>query len=412
MNSGTLTWKQTGFINETLILTGYIMLKPLYVFGSGGMQLCDLFLAVGVLWILIKNKFVISFPQSCSKWLKWFFAFTIFVFVVNLAWFGYYLTYYRSVRTAFILSTLYYIYNFIAVLLTIYLMEKLGKDAVIRAVMNGCFFSVLVTFLGILLHTDSQFRNTGFFNNPNQLGFYSIILLTFVCFFGEYIEKYKKWIIISVSVYAVVMSLSKASFFSLFVLLFLYIISQKNQTRKQLIWKISMLVVIGTGLYLFIFGNLSFVTNNYVLRSLRYRIRNVARENDSSLGAGRGYYRIFEMGKHLIWGMGEGAYDRFSVMKGYETHSTYASILVSYGLIGLVLSMVVVLKPLLKQKESFRNLCYMSGIAVYCITHNGIRNTLVWIILSLLLFLKSQSSPMSSELEAAYGKANLSNDKG
>ena len=56
-------------------------------------------------------------------------------------------------------------------------------------------------------------------------------------------------------------------------------------------------------------------------------------ENDTALGTGRGYNRIFEM-DHFVFGMGEGGYDRFSSLNGMEAHSSYVTLFVSYGVVG------------------------------------------------------------------------------
>jgi hypothetical protein len=103
------------------------------------------------------------------------------------------------------------------------------------------------------------------------------------------------------------------------------------------------------------------------------------------------------MGKNLLWGMGEGGYDRFTIMRGFEIHSTYANILVSYGLIGSFLALGVFLFTLKSNRSFFRNLCCMSGIILYGISHNGIRNTLVWIVLACLIVQNNQNRLLSNE---------------
>ena len=118
---------------------------------------------------------------------------------------------------------------------------------------------------------------------------------------------------------------------------------------------------------------------------------NLSAERDSALGTGRGYDRIREMGIHFLWGMGEGAYGRFQTMSGREVHSTFASLLVSYGLFGLLGYLVLFFKGFVNKRSLLRNLSIMSGIFLYQLSHNGIRNTLLWLVIVLLLLEKQDA---------------------
>ena len=99
------------------------------------------------------------------------------------------------------------------------------------------------------------------------------------------------------------------------------------------------------------------------------------------------------MNTNIFWGMGEGAYERFSVMTGNEVHSTYISILASYGVIGLFLWLLCMAEFLLRKKQVWFVLVSLSGVALYWVTHNGIRNTMVWMVIALL------SISLQSDLE-------------
>ena len=125
--------------------------------------------------------------------------------------------------------------------------------------------------------------------------------------------------------------------------------------------------------------------------TFRHRILHMASENDSSFGFGRGYNRVFEMGSNVFWGMGEGAFDRFQTLRGLEVHSTYASILVSYGILGTLLFVVCLKKIIIIPGYVKRNLCCLTGIAMYSLTHNGIRNTLIWILFA-VMFLEAEGT--------------------
>lgn len=96
----------------------------------------------------------------------------------------------------------------------------------------------------------------------------------------------------------------------------------------------------------------------------------------------RGYYRITEYPEYWILGAGEGAYlERFGRIM--EFHSTLGNIQVSYGIIGLILFLKFLYLALKNNK--FRDWYILFCILIYGITHNGIRNSLFWIFLALLV---------------------------
>jgi hypothetical protein len=110
-----------------------------------------------------------------------------------------------------------------------------------------------------------------------------------------------------------------------------------------------------------------------------------------NLGSSRGYDRIAEMGSNFFWGCGEGAFYRFNVMRGNETHSSFATIIVSYGLIGALMYLRLFLIVLKKQMKLVRKYTVIfSGILFYWVSHNGLRNTLFWIILIFVIFLEDK----------------------
>ena len=138
-------------------------------------------------------------------------------------------------------------------------------------------------------------------------------------------------------------------------------------------------------LFIFLFTDSPLVMNNRTLYLARYRLLNMNNERDSDLGEGRGYARAEEVGTNILWGMGEGAFDRFIYKTGAEVHSTYVNMYVSYGLIGIIGYAWIIGYAVLCRKRVIRNIACMSGLLLYFVTHNGIRNTLFWIMLALVI---------------------------
>lgn len=195
----------------------------------------------------------------------------------------------------------------------------------------------------------------------------------------------KKVIILFLSILACILSGSKAAIISMGILLFIIVTSREKKSIYSYLMLFTLIIGLCVMVWLFLYGNISIITDNTRLLFIRNRIIGMNTENDSSLGTGRGYDRIYEMGNNLLWGIGEGAYNRFITMRGKEIHSTYATLFVSYGVIGF-LSYALVFKLCLGKKRIFiKNLLYISGVALYAITHNGLRNTLLWILLAIIL---------------------------
>ena len=303
-------------------------------------------------------------------------AFVITVCIINGAWS---LTGFNYSR-----HSLFYLFNFAAFFLCLQVYKLNGIEKLKGSIINGVFLAGLACVVG-LSQSSGSIRETGFFNNPNQLGYFGVVLisLTFLCKGEKY--GIKEITAIISGVWSVIASLSKAAFIST-IILFIFIAFAYDQEKSfKTVGKKLLLIFVGGGLvYLFFFTNIINAPALRTLLRMRTRVLNSAYENDSKLGSGRGYDRIKELGVHFLWGKGEGNYKRFSVMRGAEAHSTYASIIVSYGLIGFALYTTFILRSIVRRPITIRNLSLASGILLYSVSHNGVRNTLVWIFFATL----------------------------
>ena len=363
-----------------IILTIYLVLKPLYLFSSGLPQISDMFLIAAALYMLVRERGKILIPNEYSTWINTFILTLIFQIIVQAVWWM------KTSENQMLLMATYYVFNFIASLLCIYIGKNIGPEKLKLAICKGCFYSIIVTAVGFVVRGGSGIRSTGFFNNPNQLGYYSLLILTIIAFFPDQLPKWQNAIIIVISLWANVVSLSKASIIGFAGLAICYALwGSKEKTLRKAVSQALLLLVIFGAIYWFLFSSSSIVIGNRTLYILRNRILYMSAENDSALGSGRGYDRVQEMGIHLLWGMGEGAYQRFKIMTGYEVHATFINTLVSYGAIGFIAYIWLMGKPMISRGRSVRNLACFSGLFLYFFTHNGIRNTLLWILIAAVL---------------------------
>lgn|GEM_PF-1316360 len=366
------------------ILILYFMLKPLYLISSGLPQICDFFLIISFLFLVLFCRVKISVSKNLVGWIKWLLCLCFFQFIMDSIW------YYVTSDVKMLLTASYYFFSLVAVLTCFLCYSALGREKFLDAICNGCFMSSLVAGVGLIVGRSNGIRTTGFFNNPNQLGYYSMLLITIVAFFPKRLSRWKNVVIVGIALTANVVSLSKASLLGLFGMAVMYIVFGNRQKGiKRIVIQLLMVFFLLTMVYWLLFSESSFVLQNNTLYSLRNRILSTYLESDSDLMSGRGYGRVAEMGIHYLWGMGEGAYNRFTSLPGLEVHSTYINLFVSYGLLGLAGYTYLFVSALNKRGERLRNLACFSGVLLYFISHNGIRNTILWMLLAALLIYKT-----------------------
>jgi hypothetical protein len=98
--------------------------------------------------------------------------------------------------------------------------------------------------------------------------------------------------------------------------------------------------------------------------------------------AERGYDRIWEHPEYLLYGAGEGGPERFTSYAN-EIHSTFATVLHSYGFLGFFL--FISLLWLIFRRAERRHLAYFMPLCLYGVTHQGLRDTLLWVFFGIVL---------------------------
>lgn len=360
----------------------YFILRPVYLFPSGGLQVADVVL-IGLFVYLFASFGVDRHGQEDVK-----IAFTamlpyiLWVITVNLITF---ITIdsraASSQNHSLLISCLFPIFNLFAVMTCIMLNQLLG-ERFSNILEKGLVATSLVSAALVLMSSNGVARTVGGFNNPNQLGYYAVVISTIALIYSKDFSNKSLLIILVCMLYSVVKSQSKAAVVAIAALLVFVVLFEptlETHLNKKVRALIVVLILLGV---LFILSDASFFSGNQFLSTLKRRMDNMFSENDSDLFYGRGYGRITEMnGAQIVWGEGEGAYYRFSILHGKEIHSTYASTLVSYGVVGLALLFLAIYSLLFQHSHSIMvPLLLFSGIFLYWITHQGIRTSMVWIL--------------------------------
>ena len=100
----------------------------------------------------------------------------------------------------------------------------------------------------------------------------------------------------------------------------------------------------------------------------------------------RGFQRIGENPQYLLFGAGEGAFERFN--ETIELHSIFASVLFSYGIIGLFFYLGAFKSFALKfSKET---MAVLFPVVLFAAVHMTLRIPLFWITLLFVLYLHEE----------------------
>lgn len=351
---------------------------PIYLIPSGMPQMFHLFFTVGFLIYVLKSLGGSKFKLKFEDLDVLFCLFLFYVFLHSVINVG------LESNLRYLLGFLYFLFSFIVFWFFRYFFSRVSRKFLV-------FLAIALSIIGVLSIFYSGFgfyassyegRSIGFFNNPNQLGFFSVILfsLSLFLYLQEFVDALLFSLIGMASVVLAAASLSKAAFLSI-ALGFVFFVVQR--------FKVSGLILLClvASIFLFFSANL----NELMIAD---RIANIASESDSSL-ASRGYFVLFQFPEMLLFGLGE---PRVISILGHEVHSVFASVLTNYGVMGFLLffsGMLMYLKKLVRKFGVFQSLTLVVPIFLYGITHNGLRFSFLWVFLSLVISVTDKNSMMS-----------------
>src|SRR5690606_16019704 len=198
-----------------------------------------------------------------------------------------------------------------------YLVYKGIDKLLIYAIFSSIIVAILpILFQGVNFSVSSGgTRIVGTFNNPNQLGYYSICAFSILTclFYFKKISIIPYFIFNSLVVLLCIFSLSKAAMVAMALAIVIFCLDYIRFHPKKLIFAFTLFLILS---YSFIssidVSDLTFVN----------RISNIGSDNDDSL-EGRGYNAIFEAsGFELIFGLG---IEKVTYFVGHEVHSTFMS---------------------------------------------------------------------------------------
>lgn len=350
----------------------FVATIPIYVGKSGLPQPGNL-----VLFILVPYAFaqwdsrLDSRTARIVRALLWF---TIWVTAVNFTW---------AIATGkfstrdYAIFPLYYAFN-AAVLFAAIIMYRQHGEVFLWTTVYSVLFAVGYQVIASFIYRSDLYRGTLFFNNPNQLGYWALLAACMISLTQRRlrIRLPVAGAAITGCAYLATLSASRAAVAGIAILLILLVFS-----NPRLII-IGILAAVG---FLSLGGPLAEAIDSSKRRALETNAQ------DGTFIEERGYDRLWQYKEHLLLGAGEGDLTRFSdeYESAREIHSSAATVLFSYGVIGAVLFMIFVVRVI--SGSELRASLMLVPTLVYTIAHQGLRFAMLWVLLAIFVALSMPS---------------------
>lgn len=360
------------------LLSSYFITIPFYLWNSGLPQISDLFMVLLLIIYLFKTKGNIKYTDKAKSFLLVGLLFVFYTTFINVLW-----IFLMEDISSFIINPFFYVYNYLIVVL-ITSLYTVYKKRILQLIYKSVTVSVLLQT--IILFVNGGYtggRMMGSFNNPNQLGYFALLTTAILIVLNNKMEIKPIWFIIIYfsNALLILASLSSTTIISYLILTLFFTLSKMKNKKLKRKFLLSLAIIVFV--ILIVNNATDFFDNSLMIEGLQTRIRTMESKT-SGIVTQRGYNRLIEFPKYWIFGAGEGAYlERFG--SALEFHSLLGNIQVSYGIIGTILFLRLLFIAV--QKNKFENWYVVLSILIYGITHNGIRNSVLWILLNLILLI-------------------------
>jgi hypothetical protein len=355
-------------------LSAYFVTSIFYVFPSGNPQPADFLLLLTivttllVVWRRLPGEQVLYIALG---------LFVGWVVLVNVVW------YFVHPDFLFLKKTSFYLYN---VLVILFVVSAGYHDW--QRLKVVIWWSCVIALVAQLVYIEFFYvavgrRATGTFNNPNQLGYWALLVMACL---GVVKERSPLGIVdilaLGVGSYIVMLSLSKAASISGMLLVLLIILFCKCQRPAGLL--LAAAVIFGVLFQVVSGGLVERFMSLEPVANLDHRLSTIGKSEDDNL-MHRGYVRLFQNPQYLAFGAGEGGFERLTQdaeKQGKEFHSTLGTILMSYGLVGLVSFGLLLF--VIFARAPLASIAYLGPVMLFSITHVGIRFSIFWVFLGIV----------------------------
>ncbi|MBX3154698.1 MAG: hypothetical protein KF773_01775 [Deltaproteobacteria bacterium] len=360
--------------------TALITFVPFYVFDSGLPQPGDfLILLVAPLAIYGWNR---RLPSEHWRILRPLFLFTLWVALVNYSYALILNKWGLHGKETFILFPVYYLYNATTFTVVLVLYHRY-RETFLRFTVNAVFIAVTVQVLySFAFPAHNSLREAVFFNNPNQLGYYALCAGCVIALCGRRVKlgMLRAGLGMSACVYLALLSASRAAAGGVVIIFIVTFV-----TNPRVILATIPIVV------------LALAIGGPITRAIDATQRRVAVDQfpQYTFFEERGYGRIQHNMEYIILGAGEGGTDRFreSIIGTHEIHSSAGTILFSYGIVGSMIMLTFLWRVI--KGAHLRLLLTLAPILAFTVAHNGLRESMLWVLFALFAIVKREPTATS-----------------
>ncbi|MGE3457549.1 MAG: hypothetical protein AB7O24_20715 [Kofleriaceae bacterium] len=354
----------------------YILATPLYIWRSGLPQPGD------YLVILIA-------PMALSAWngrfsgpvvrtiraLGWF---TVYVIVSNVVWTLILQAYSLSLKHGFGLSPVFYIFNAL-VFIVVLALHQVHRRKLLHLTTTIVLASLVLQVLIASVLGGGGRRATVLFNNPNQLGYYALLCASMLVLLQR--RGFANTLHVAIGTlcgtYLGLISASKAALAGIVLL-----------GVAGLVTRLRTAMVIVVALFALL------VLPSPMRDALERAMNRIATDESHGFVEERGYDRIENHPEYWLLGSGEGAYQRFkdtTTIGAHEIHSSIGTLFFCYGIVGTLMFAAFLWRVL--RGSGLATWLLVTPSLAYGMTHQGLRFTMFWVLLALIVALKTERGP-------------------
>lgn len=348
-----------------------LAVSSIYVFPSGLPQPTDAIFALAF-FVAFFHAIMSRSDMGLGAVPYSLFLLTLWIAVVAMVW----AMIYSSPR--FLMDPLFWTYNLLVTAVTLLILRKVksGERILSLAILVALFISAIGATIGL---RDPSGRNTGFFNNPNQLAYFSICATACLMVLNDFRVSSMK--IIAGYILGGIGLLSAASLGAIAGALGLVAALIVANGRSFLGFILLPVAALITVLAL-VFVDSYF--ENVISNTLMARYERSGTKIDD-IYTERNYHRIVYFPEYNIMGAGSALHEeRFFPHGRHEIHSSFGALLFNYGIVGLGFFLAYLVTVL--RKSNLPILLTACAPLIYSITHMGLRFTMFWVLFAIILY--------------------------
>lgn len=378
-------------IIKTFLLLGF-MLSQFYILASGTPQ-PFLFLFLTGIFILLITRSSHIIPRVKAGSAEWYIlAALVYAVVVDILWFMTLSSMNLLASGVQMLVNLVIFFGF----LVIFRLPEQDKMNCSAGVAYTLIFSKAVLVAAFLAGFGrySYFpRFNGFFNDPNQMAYWS--LCTFVIA-ALLTWKSTRLLIVNLVLSGAIISfsMSRSATAAFFLIAIAVLIELWKRTRHKSITRF-YIIFLGTA-FTIIFAFSGIIEQYFDLFENLAIMRRFAEIDVAESLEERGYSRVTEFTEYILFGAGNGAHERFGTY--LEIHSTLVGVLFYYGIVGGLPFTIGISASIWRQKLTIKLIVlapFVYGLSTY-----GYRTPVFWIMIASIIALIPR--PYRKTVEVRY----------